>query len=286
MSMPLHPEQLDFMKDLVLHRIEFLDPLFRFLNYFDSDYFFFVLIPVLWLGFSYRWGLRIFYWLTLNNLVNSFAKTILAWPRPSQDIPELGMFHPESYGFPSGGAQTCLFLGGILIYYWRTRAAWVIGISYILLISFSRLYLGVHYPTDLLGGWAVALVLLSLFILCKDPVEKFLAKIGPLPSLLLSLAIPLAILLIADKPNITYIMGSAMGIGLGTYFSLKYHLFLTPSKNLNEALARSFLGIAILFTLVWIWPTEWPLISKSLALGLFMSLATSPICRWFLSSKK
>src|ERR1700682_4176658 len=106
-----HQEQLQFMIDLAQNRIAFLDPFFRFLNYFDTDYFFFLLIPLIWIGFSYQWGIRIFYWLTLNNAVNSAAKLIVGWPRPNTEIPEIGMFHPTSFGFPSGGAQSCMFLG-------------------------------------------------------------------------------------------------------------------------------------------------------------------------------
>src|SRR5271163_2718599 len=109
--LPYHQQQLEFMIDLARSRIEFLDPFFRFLNYFDSPYFFFVLIPVIWIGFSYQWGLRIFYWATINNLINSFVKNAFAWPRPSTDLPELGLFTPSSHGFPSGGAQMSMLLG-------------------------------------------------------------------------------------------------------------------------------------------------------------------------------
>jgi membrane-associated phospholipid phosphatase len=282
--LPLHEQQLEFMIDLAGNRIGFLDPFFRFLHYFDSPYFFFVLIPVIWLGFSYQWGLRIFYWFTLNSLVITLVKNAICWPRPSTDLPEIGMYHPSSYGFPSGGAQTCMFLGGILIYYWRTRAAWVIGSVYILLISFSRLYLGVHYPIDVLGGWVIAAILIALFIITKDPFEKWLAKRGPKFCLVLSLAIPVVLMLLIPKRGIYYIMGSTMGVGLGTYFSLQHHLFLPRSKNLNEGVGRSIIGIATLALIVFLWPEDGSF-AKSFVAGLFMSLAASPICRWFLDRK-
>jgi membrane-associated phospholipid phosphatase len=281
-NLPFHQQQLEFMSNLASNRLEFLDPFFRFLNYFDSPYFFFILIPTIWLGFSYKWGLRIFYWFTLNNLLISFAKNSVGWPRPSTDLPEIGLFHPKSFGFPSGGAQTAMFLGGILIYYWRTPAAWIIGLVYILLISFSRLYLGVHYPIDILGGWILAWFMLALFILAKDPLEKWLVRKGLNFSLLISLAIPLAILIAAPKTS--YIMGSALGIGLGTHFSLKHRLFLPSPKNLNEGIGRSFIGTAILFLIVFLLPGAQSF-SQSFIAGLFMSLAASPVCRWFIDRK-
>ena len=280
--LPLHQQQLEFMIDLARNRVEFLEPFFRFLHYFDSPYFAFVLIPVIWLGFSYQWGLRIFYWLSINNLVNGFAKHIISWPRPSADLPEIGMYHPTSYGFPSGGAQVSLFLGAILIYYWRTKAAWIIGAAYIVLVSFSRLYLGVHYPIDILGGWAIALILLLLFILTKDPIEKWFIKRGNLFCLILSLAIPAAIFFITQTPAISYTLGSAMGVGLGTYFSLQYRLFLSKPKTFSEGVARSFIGVTTLFLLVLLLPKDPPYVQSFIA-GLFMSVAASPICRWFIA---
>jgi membrane-associated phospholipid phosphatase len=283
-DLPFHEEQLEFMADLASNRIEFLDPFFRFLNYFDSPYFFFVLIPVIWLGFSYKWGLRIFYWTTLNNLIINFAKNAIGWPRPSTDMPEIGFFHPKSYGFPSGGAEVAMFIGGILIFYWRTPAAWIIGTIYILLLSFARLYLGVHYPIDILGGWILAWIMLALFIFSKDPLDKWLKKKGLNFCLLLGLAIPLALSVAFPIKSVLYPMGSAVGVTIGTYFSLKYHLFLAAPKDLNEGIGRSFIGIAILFLIVFLIPGDHSFIQSFIA-GLFMSLAASPICKWFIDRK-
>lgn len=269
-----HEQQLQFMIELAQHRLSFLDPFFRFLNYFDTDYFFFLLIPLVWFGISYQWGLRIFYWLTINNTINSTVKLLVGWPRPSTEIPDLGLFHPKSFGFPSGGAQGCMFLGAILIYYWRRPAAWVIGSAYILLISFSRIYLGVHYPIDVLGGWIIALILFYAFIKLEKPIEGLLAKKGLLFALFLTEAIPFGILIFF--PKMQYVMGSVMGIGLGTFFSLKYGLFLPAAKNVKIGISRGFLAAAILFIFYLLWPQGLPPFAKSFTLGLFMSLVVSP----------
>lgn len=280
MNFPFQKEQLDFVVTIAQNRVDFLTPFFRFLNYFDSAYFFFFLIPIAWLGISYQWGIRIFYWATLNNLINSFAKSAFGWPRPIDTLPEIGLFHPHSHGFPSGAAQTCMFLGCLLIYYWRKPIAWVIGITYILLISFSRLYLGVHYPLDILGGWILGFGLFILFVQSRQYLESYLVKKGPLFCFLLSLCIALAIAIFSTKEGIKYIMGSVIGINLGIYISLKNHLFLHDPRSFGEAAFRSILGVVFLFLIIVSYPGVPKSFYASLGIGLFMALFASPLCRW------
>ncbi len=71
------------------------------------------------------------------------------------------IIHESSYSFPSGHAMlTGALAFTVIVLAWHTRyryAAIAGGTAYIMLIGFSRLYLGVHYPTDILAGWCVSL---------------------------------------------------------------------------------------------------------------------------------
>jgi undecaprenyl-diphosphatase len=72
---------------------------------------------------------------------------------------------PSSYSFPSGHAlfSVCFFggLAVLLTHRLNSRVAqvtvWLLALVIILLIGSSRIYLGVHYPTDVVGGYAVGL---------------------------------------------------------------------------------------------------------------------------------
>ncbi len=78
-----------------------------------------------------------------------------------RDRPELWtlLTHEATYSFPSGHAlMTSAFAVLVIGLLWRTKwraVSVVAGAMYVALIGFSRLYLGVHYPSDIAAGWCV-----------------------------------------------------------------------------------------------------------------------------------
>ena len=101
-------------------------------------------------------------------LTGFFGKIIWQRPRPL----EVAVYLEKSWSFPSGHAILAVSLYGFLIYFlWKRFKRWEIragalffGLLIILLVGFSRLYLGVHYLSDVLAGYMIGLFWLMLSI--------------------------------------------------------------------------------------------------------------------------
>jgi undecaprenyl-diphosphatase len=98
-------------------------------------------------------------------LLNIAAKHVFARARPEL-WPSIA---PETtYSFPSGHAMGSVTLALVVVLLcWHARAPWgwrlrwpaaIGGALFVLMVGLSRIYLGVHYPSDILAGWAAASV--------------------------------------------------------------------------------------------------------------------------------
>ena len=106
--------------------------------------------------------------LVLVFLLNRILKFIIARPRPEilRLVPE------DGYSFPSGHSMVSMGFYGFLIYLIytkvknkKTKYPLIIFLGLLILfIGISRIYLGVHYFTDVLGGFIIAIIYLHLFI--------------------------------------------------------------------------------------------------------------------------
>jgi membrane-associated phospholipid phosphatase len=98
--------------------------------------------------------------------VTQLLKVLIHRPRPELFF---GLLPTETYSFPSGHAfvPTVYFgiLAGILAPGTRWRAA-VVGMA--ALLGFSRVYLGYHYPSDVVAGWALAVVWLTIWAMVAE----------------------------------------------------------------------------------------------------------------------
>ena len=110
-------------------------------------------------------------------IVNNIIKFIVRRPRPTNTM----MFSSESsYSFPSGHSMMSMIFYGLIIYYVckfiknKKLKILLVGLlsSIIFFIGFSRIYLGVHYVTDVLGGFFFGIIYLVIFIKILNKFES------------------------------------------------------------------------------------------------------------------
>ncbi|RKD14485.1 hypothetical protein BCY91_08420 [Pelobium manganitolerans] len=147
-----------------------------------------LIIPILTIFFiirkNWRLSIEITLVLLLSSGLNVVLKNIIGRERP----PEIGrLVEAQFYSFPSGHAMSAITFYGFIIYLsailikkaWLKTLIIVLCLVMTVLIGFSRIYLGVHFPSDILAGylagfaWLMFCVLvLNLITLSKLKLEE------------------------------------------------------------------------------------------------------------------
>ncbi|HEY9801609.1 MAG TPA: phosphatase PAP2 family protein [Leptolyngbyaceae cyanobacterium] len=107
-------------------------------------------------------------------IINRTAKMLMHRVRPQLWVSGAPEF---DFAFPSGHATTSMTLVAmLLILTWTTSWRWLVltvGSLYILVIGWTRLYLGVHFPSDIVAGWMVAIAwAIGVSIIIKPNLTK------------------------------------------------------------------------------------------------------------------
>lgn len=148
-------------------------------TFLGSENFFLLVMPAFLWCFEVRLGFRIGLIMLSSQGINTIFKLLLGAPRPFWVSSEVKALSTEtSFGMPSGHSQTAVVVWGRLAAGLRRRWATVLLALVILMISISRLYLGMHFPTDVLTGWLVGIVLLWAFLRFEEPIAAWLTKLG------------------------------------------------------------------------------------------------------------
>lgn len=128
------------------------------------------LLVALWLAWRRNWAqLARLGVVPAGMLLNAGLKTVFQRPRPHLQDP---LVHLLTLSFPSGhAAASTVFYGALCALAfarWRRRAIRVVAVglasAMVLLVAFSRVYLGAHYLSDVTAGVAVGAICLALFL--------------------------------------------------------------------------------------------------------------------------
>lgn len=148
---------------------DFATPIAKFITNFGGANFLITLTVILFILIkNKKIGLSIFSNLVIITVLNQLLKRILQRPRPT----EFRIIEETGYSFPSGHSMVSMAFYGYLIYliYKYVKNKYVKWILIVLLsilicsIGVSRIYLGVHYTSDVLGGFLISVSYLVIYI--------------------------------------------------------------------------------------------------------------------------
>ncbi|MCK5141022.1 MAG: phosphatase PAP2 family protein [Candidatus Heimdallarchaeota archaeon] len=125
--------------------------------------------------------------LITSAVVNTATKAIFNLERPPE-YKHSDFIDEISSGLPSGHAQLSTTIWGMLGIFLK-KVMIVFAILLPLLIGFSRIYLGVHWFTDVIMGYGIALIILALYIFLGEYIENFLNEKSTIIKILVVIAI-------------------------------------------------------------------------------------------------
>ncbi|MDR2210125.1 MAG: phosphatase PAP2 family protein [Spirochaetaceae bacterium] len=185
-------------------------------------------------------GCRLALLVIFSAWLNGALKTLLRKPRPYFLDPSVGKITAAGYGLPSGHSQLSLtFWAAALTGPLGKGRAWLVTGLITLIIAFTRLYLGVHFPTDVLGGWFLALATLGAYYFLLPPLERFLAARGTRGPMIGAAAA--AFVMNALYPGNSHYGALFLGFSAGYLLMRAYFPFSAAAEAPN--LPKTFLGL-------------------------------------------
>lgn len=236
------PWETDFIKSLQTISNTVLDYLFYGITQLGSEYMFIVVLAVLFWCFDKKFAMRFAFVTILTSGVVNVLKEIIARPRPFKEGARSIFEETVGYSMPSGHSQSAATVATMMSIRYRSRGKWVVPVlvSIMLLVGFSRLYLGQHFPTDVLAGFLLGAGLAILLNAIFKALEKHEDIVYICASLLTLL------LLISPKLHETFAMFGLLGMGLTLGYILeKRFVKYEVKEKLWVQLLKIVIGLAL-----------------------------------------
>ncbi|GJD18167.1 Membrane-associated phospholipid phosphatase, putative [Rivularia sp. IAM M-261] len=192
-------------------------------------------------------------WCLVGSVVFVTAVNLIIWsiidvPRPNH--PEIKVYKELNISsFPSGHTGTATIFWGTLTA--LTNVPLVITVLVVLLVMLSRLYLGVHYFGDVIGGLIIGLILLKIYPRLWDIVWRWFNGRTFKLFLVLSLSVPIAVFPFADSfPEGWEVFGASVGAAIGIPLELCYVHYSPANISKQKQAFKLIIGLSVLIMII------------------------------------
>ncbi len=244
---------MDWGIDIVLWFQQFrpwLDLPFEAFTFMGEEVFFLILLPLVYWCLERSVGARLLVLFILSAHTNALAKVLANQPRPSLYDDRVWAFSDVggSNGFPSGHTQNTTVLWSYIAAQVRQRWMWILAALLMILVPMSRIYLGVHFPHDLWGGYLLGALLLFTFLTWEPKIEHWLDQASF--SSQVGLAAVATLLIILTMPGENGVASGATLLGASAGFACERRWIAFESRGTWQQWGlRLLLGFVVLFGL-------------------------------------
>ena len=221
-----------------------VDTLFITITNTGSHPVYFILASIIFWCFSKKTGIRAMYVILFSAFLAIFAKNILIMPRPPEHLHKVEV---EGFGLPSAHAQVSAGFWGYLGGHTRNQKMILIGAAAVILVSLSRVYLGVHYTGDVMAG--ILFGLLIAVISLKAESWSFNRSMSRIKKYRIAVILPVILILIAavsglNLEQLVELWMLMVSSGLG-YLLEEERIGLEDIKNNTQRLKRACMGLLL-----------------------------------------
>jgi membrane-associated phospholipid phosphatase len=183
-----------------------------------------------------------------TSYVANGLKDLFQQPRPFQLDFSVKLDDATGYGLPSFHTMEATIMWGMFAMWYKKKWLWLVAISMMILIGFSRIYLGVHFPTDVLAGFVLGVLALWLYASGGPIIEKWLKGLDFRGQIVLAVAGPAVLAVCHPTTDVILIMSVLSGFSLGLALLNRFVSF-SASGPIWQRTARFAVGDAVVAVL-------------------------------------
>ena len=220
-----------------------LDPIFQGINLLQTQEFYLLALPIVWWCIDKRIGSSLVILFLSSDYIVRVLKGLTSVPRPYQLDPRVRSLDPQpDASFPSAGTMTAVILWGYLATQFRRRVLWVWAVAAIMLVALARVYLGAHYPTDVIASILIGATILALVL--GSNLAQTIATAPHAGQWFMAIVWPVALAFIYLNGETAVTLGAMLGFGVGVLLEDRFVHF-DPHGTAWKQLLKLALGLVV-----------------------------------------